>query len=336
MKNLFILLVGIISFNGIAQHFQPVYTGNPYLPMNIYVSAATHPTDTSKYLRAGDEVGIFDDSICVGSKILTGPIPQGSPLAIVASADDPTTPSIDGFITGRIIKYRIWLSQDNREIPSDSITVTYTFGNSTFSTQGTSVVVLNSGTIPVELVYFTGTSQNGTNVRLEWATATETNNYGFIIERKINSDWSGIGFVEGNGNSTHPNKYVFVDDLINVSGETVIKYRLKQIDFNGMFKYHNEVEVPFGNEINGYCLYNNYPNPFNPVTRISFEIPVLSYVTLKVYDVIGNEVKILIHEYKEAGYYDIKFDASALSNGVYYYELTADNFRAVKKLILMK
>ena len=85
-----------------------------------------------------------------------------------------------------------------------------------------------------------------------------------------------------------------------------------------------------------YDLMQNYPNPFNPATKISYSIPVASFVTLKVYDVIGDEIATLVSEQKEAGYYEETFDASNLSNGVYFYELKANEYRAVKKLTLLK
>lgn len=85
-----------------------------------------------------------------------------------------------------------------------------------------------------------------------------------------------------------------------------------------------------------YSLSQNFPNPFNPTTRISYAMSIASFVTLKVYDVIGNEVSTLVNENKEAGYYEITFEAGNLSNGVYFYELRVGNFRDVKKLVILK
>jgi hypothetical protein len=85
-----------------------------------------------------------------------------------------------------------------------------------------------------------------------------------------------------------------------------------------------------------YSLYQNYPNPFNPVTSIKYQLPKDSNVSLKVYDMLGREVAVLVNEYKQAGYYKVDFNGSTLSSGVYIYRLTADKFVATKKLILMK
>ncbi|HPI38252.1 MAG TPA: T9SS type A sorting domain-containing protein [Ignavibacteriaceae bacterium] len=228
------------------------------------------------------------------------------------------------------------MSQLNIEIPSDSIIPTYSFGNNTFSTLGTSVAVLNAGLIPVELTSFSASVRSGNEVYLEWVTSTETNNSGFAVERRIDAGWSEIGFVKGNGTTTKIHQYHLVDKLMHKNNNYVIKYRLKQIDYNGEFRYSDEIEIKISNTVTGYSLSNNYPNPFNPSTRISYAIPIVSFVTLKIYDVIGNEVATLVNENKEAGLYELTFEAGKLSNGVYFYELKANEFRMVKKLVLMK
>ncbi len=88
--------------------------------------------------------------------------------------------------------------------------------------------------------------------------------------------------------------------------------------------------------VNGFSLGQNYPNPFNPSTTISYSIPQRSYVTLKVYDMLGKEVSVLVNEEKNAGSYRIKFNGSTLSSGIYFYKLQAGNFTQTKKLILLK
>jgi hypothetical protein len=85
-----------------------------------------------------------------------------------------------------------------------------------------------------------------------------------------------------------------------------------------------------------FSLKQNYPNPFNPETQISFDIPVSSYVTMKVYDVVGNEVKTLVSEDRPAGSYNIIFNGSGFSSGIYFYKIAADGFSSVKKMVLIK
>jgi len=85
-----------------------------------------------------------------------------------------------------------------------------------------------------------------------------------------------------------------------------------------------------------YLLYQNYPNPFNPITKIKYSIPLSDNVKIKVYDILGREIKTLLNEYKQAGTYEIEFDANNLISGVYFYSLQAGNYAATKKLILIK
>ncbi len=85
-----------------------------------------------------------------------------------------------------------------------------------------------------------------------------------------------------------------------------------------------------------YVLYQNYPNPFNPSTNIQYEVGSRQFVTIKIYDVIGNEIDTIVNEEKPAGTYEVAFNAGSLSNGVYFYKLTAGNFVQTKKMILLK
>ena len=120
-------------------HFQPVYIGNPYLAMNIYLTVVNIDGVTAE---VGDEIGIFDGDICVGAKTLTGPI--GQYLAMVAATDDPTTPEKDGFTPGNPISYRLWDYSTQSEITN--VSTVYTQGDAVFSSQGTAVLELHGST----------------------------------------------------------------------------------------------------------------------------------------------------------------------------------------------
>lgn len=89
-------------------------------------------------------------------------------------------------------------------------------------------------------------------------------------------------------------------------------------------------------KVKTYKLFDNFPNPFNPSTTIQFSIPEESDVTLRVYDVLGNEMATLVGEYKSAGEYEVEFDASALSSGIYFYKLQSGVFTKTKKMILVR
>jgi len=187
--------------------------------------------------------------------------------------------------------------------------------------------------VPVELVSFSAEVLGG-NVNLSWITATELNNQGFQIERRNaeSAEWTELGFVNGNGSSTEIKYYSYTDNSVPVGKYF---YRLKQMDFSGGYEYSNEIEVTIL-QADDFVLNQNYPNPFNPSTKISFTIPNSSFVTLKVFDVLGNEVETLINGDISVGSYEMDFTAKNLTSGVYFYNLTAGNFSKTMKMILSK
>ena len=204
------------------------------------------------------------------------------------------------------------------------------------------------GVLPVELTSFKAKSVNK-SVKLEWQTATEINNYGFEIERKKlevkSKKWEKIGFVNGHGNSNSPKDYSFTDNLspdrnINQS----FQYRLKQIDFDGAYEYSDEIEVTLENIVTEYSLKQNYPNPFNPTTVISYTIAnvgtthelSLQDVSLIIYDILGNEIAMLVNERQSAGSYSYNYNGKGLPSGVYIYKLKTNNFVETKKMLLVK
>jgi len=186
--------------------------------------------------------------------------------------------------------------------------------------------------LPVELTSFSAMADNE-NIILTWTTVTEKDNSGFAVERRTDGLWSNIGFIPGKGNSEVPADYTFTDNKLN-SGS--YSYRLKQIDYNGNFKYYDltgyvNIGVP-----SKFSLSQNYPNPFNPATKIDFALPYDGNVMMKIYDLSGREILTVINEFKTAGYYTINFNASDLASGIYYYKLTAGNNTAVNKMVVIK
>lgn len=186
--------------------------------------------------------------------------------------------------------------------------------------------------LPVELTSFTAFT-NDNNVNLNWETATEVNNYGFeILRSSNNNDWTKIGFVNGNGNSNSPKYYSFID---YPTGAVTFQYKLKQIDFDGAFEYSPVINVELETPPN-FSIQQNYPNPFNPSTTIEYQLPQKSYVTIKVFDSIGNELNTLVSGYKDAGNHQIKFNAEDYPSGVYFYTIKTENFVKTNKMLLIK
>jgi hypothetical protein len=200
------------------------------------------------------------------------------------------------------------------------------------------ILIYVYGIVPVELSSFTATAFSN-EVILNWTTSSELNNMGFEIERKSlsnNYGWQTISFVEGSGTSTNIIDYSFTDK--NPIRGTLL-YRLKQIDFDGSFRIYTTEGVNFEGVYN-YALEQNYPNPFNPSTSINYSIPVLGNVNLKVYNLLGSEVAVLVDEYKEAGNYSVEFSTEDLKNslgsGVYIYTLKSGSFTQTRKMVVLK
>jgi hypothetical protein len=189
---------------------------------------------------------------------------------------------------------------------------------------------------PVELLSFSSSIVDN-DVTLNWATATETNNSGFQVERRKTQDerikdWENIGFVNGNGTTTETKSYSFKDKTLSTGK---YQYRLKQIDFDGTFEYSNIVEAEILPPTK-FSLEQNYPNPFNPTTTIKWQTPKDGWQTLKIIDVTGNEIATQVDGYKVAGNYEITFNAKNLASGIYYYQIKSGEFIQTKKMILLK
>jgi hypothetical protein len=189
--------------------------------------------------------------------------------------------------------------------------------------------------MPVELISFTSSVEKNT-VKLKWVTGKEINNSGFSVERTASGNpesWTEIGFVKGKGTSNYAITYEYTDKNL-IQGK--YKYRLKQTDYNGNFEYYSLVGEAVVGVPAKYELAQNYPNPFNPSTSISYALPKDGFVNLKMYDVLGREIKTLVNEFKKANIYTVDFNASDLSTGIYYYKIDVDGYSDVKKMMYIK
>jgi hypothetical protein len=191
-------------------------------------------------------------------------------------------------------------------------------------------------TTPVELVSFSGRVSEG-RIILRWVTVSETENFGFDVERRQApaGNFVKIGFVRGQGSSTEYNAYAFVDTSSHQGTENI--YRLKQINLDGTFDYSPEikVEMPYPGK---FDLKGNYPNPFNPKTWISFVIPQTTRINLTIYDINGRKVAALYDNVlTEAGDYTVPFDASDLATGAYFYEISSETgWSETRRMMLIK
>lgn len=214
------------------------------------------------------------------------------------------------------------------------------------SPAGTSYVTLcDVNSLPVQLISFAGAYNASNNaVHLTWKTISETNNYGFEVQRKTagESDLTTLpdGFVPGHGTSLLLQEYSFTDAHV---GPGRSSYRLKQIDLDNTVHFTDAiaVEVLTGVDEDNrkptrMSLEQNYPNPFNPSTTIRYGLPNKSNVTLTVFNTLGQQVAQLVNGDMEAGYHEVKFDGSKLASGIYLYRMQAGSYVETKKLLLVR
>jgi hypothetical protein len=199
--------------------------------------------------------------------------------------------------------------------------------------------------LPVELSAFTGVA-TPTGVRLQWTTQSEQNNAGFEVRRKT----AGEDFVtiasyrfdpslRGKGTTSSTTTYSFVDATVE-AGKTYT-YRLRSVDYDGTIHDYAqtvsvEVREPVQARVYEYALEQNYPNPFNPTTTIRYSLKETGKVSVRVYDVMGREVKVLVDGVQGAGEYSVVMDAMGLSSGVYVYQLRAGGYVFTRKMMLVK
>jgi hypothetical protein len=191
-----------------------------------------------------------------------------------------------------------------------------------------------SGSLPVELVEFRANAI-GTDVELNWRTASESNNYGFEIHRKqSNSEFQKVGFVPGYGTTTQAQSYRFVDSKLPMG---TYYYRLKQIDRDGSFSFSAVVEAVASLAPETFELRQNHPNPFNPITTIEFVLGRTQPARLAVYNVLGHEVAVLFDGQADAGTsYRFEFDGAQQASGIYFYRLQSGERTQIRKMLLSK
>ena len=194
-------------------------------------------------------------------------------------------------------------------------------------------------TLPVELSAFSATVSSG-QIILHWTTATESQNFGFDIERRTESSknkWQKIGFVKGQGTSSDPHLYEFVD---SDAGIGQYFYRLKQIDLSGAVTYSKEVGVTY-KAPKTFGLKQNYPNPFNPETTIPYAVPEKSHVEISVYNLLGQKVATLFDGVRKPGLYKAIWNGRdqngrEVGGGMYFIQMRAKNFHQNKKIVLLR
>ena len=193
----------------------------------------------------------------------------------------------------------------------------------------------NGGALPVELTSFE-VVLDGRSALLTWETASEVNNAGFEIHAQTGSPdapWDVLGWVEGNGTTELPQSYTHRVEALE-PGQHV--FRLKQIDYDGTFEYHPEVEV-LVEMVERFAVEPVYPNPFNPEAQMHFAVSQAQQVEVALYDMLGRQVQVLYQGVPQAGQMQVvRIDGSALPSGLYLVRVAGSSFVKTQKVTLLK
>ena len=192
--------------------------------------------------------------------------------------------------------------------------------------------------LPVELASFSAEVDDNT-ITLNWTTLSEVNNFGFDLERSGDGEaFEHIVFIPGNGTTNEPQFYTFDDELPGAA--EIYYYRLRQVDTNGSAEYSKVLQVSVSPP-ESFALHQNFPNPFNPETRIAYALPSDSRVRLIIYDIRGHKIKTLVDDWQTAGLKETLWDGRneqgfPASSGLYFYRLTAGPFASSKRMFLIR
>jgi len=204
----------------------------------------------------------------------------------------------------------------------------------------------NDIVVPVELTLFSAILNNN-GILLDWETQTETGNYGFELQRRIESEWQKVTFLEGNGTTSQPNQYEYLDTSARVLNPNIEPfYRLKQIDIDGNYYYSDSIHVEKASLLysttSAFSFSQSYPNPFNLETTIEYDLLEPCYITVKIFNLQGKIIRILYDGKKSTGFYKTIWDGkdesgNRVTSGLYLYRIeTSSGQTQSKRMVLLK
>ncbi|HCV43252.1 MAG TPA: hypothetical protein DGH68_07185 [Bacteroidetes bacterium] len=326
-----------------AQEFTAVANtaGSSNAQWGIQVAQLKAPPPATPSLATPSEIPLGRPSVNV---TITGTVVSGSGFFEPGTGfSNHVSASVTGGVTVNSVTYvdpthvTLNISTVGATTGSKNVTITNPDGQSATGTG------LFDSPLPIQLASFSGRFINATDVRLDWMTMSEINNYGFEVQKQ--ADQTGefhsiVGsFVPGHGTTNEPHSYSYTDAPVQTP---LPNYRLKQMDLDGSTNYSDPISLQLATGVESktvpaeFSLAQNYPNPFNPSTAIVYGLPVASDVKLTVFNTLGQRVASLVNERQEAGFHTAVFDNESLSSGVYYYTIDAGQFRASKKLLLLR
>ena len=286
------------------------------------------PSTVITNLISGDLVYAKHESLCVGEAIYQ----EGESIAVTVWGDNDMTTEVDGIPAGAVMSFAA--HRPSTGITQEAI-VSFENGDATYADDAFKVIQVFTldGPLPVELTAFDALV-DGTDVRLTWATASETNNAGFEVEQLMfNGDYRVLDFVQGRGTTLEAQHYAYT---VNSLAPGPYRFRLKQIDYDGAFEYSPEVEVRVDVPERFY-LSPPYPNPFNPQTTLTLTARNPEDILVRVFDVQGRLVQTLFSGHMATGESkELRFDADALNSGLYFVRAQSSSLEMTHKAFLVK
>ncbi len=329
------------SYSSSGSKIFDIGTANGYSPVTVNATAGSFPTSTPFTASATQSAGPGAPGTNVLQRYWT--LTNGS-----VSTADLTFQYLASDVVGTEAAYTVarrnpltstWEIQGGIVDPVNHRATISGIGSFSLWTLG------ESGALPVQLAAFTGSVANGANANLSWTMESETNIYGFFVERRSGRETAFLAvsdLIAGAGTSLDVHQYAWTDQNLKPS---TYRYRLRLVDLNGDVSYSNEIVLTISalTGVDGetaprvFSLQQNYPNPFNPSTVIKFSVERAEHATLTVYNMMGQEMAKLFDGVAEPGhYYRAQFDGSRLPSGLYYYRIITDSRTDVKKLLFLK
>ena len=308
---------------------------------NVTKLLAPPPATPASCVPASTPAGQTSVNVVVTGTAVSGSgfYDPGTDLSAPALPYTHISATVSGGVTVNSITYtdptHITLNLNTVGAPSGAKDITITNPDGQLLT-GTGILNI-SGIVPITLKELRGKLNNNLTVSLNWITSAESGNKGFYVERTETgnpSGWTSIGFVNGAGYSTVEKNYSLIDN--NIQLNKIYSYRLRQVDFDANFSYSNEVVIRVKDLQKDQLLLANHPNPFTGIQIIKYNLPTSGMVTLKIFDITGKEVRTLASGFHQSGLYSKEFNASNLSNGVYFCKIVFEGETITNRVMLIQ
>jgi len=362
--NVLLIVIASIGNSSGQTHFK--FLSNTGNNATVGIRASVNPIIDGDLLTAGDEIAVFADGLVTPDSFCVGAIVwNDSNLAITVWGDNDQTPILDGIRPGTVIRFRIWRQKTNTEYRH--IKAAYSQGDGIYVPNGIFVVASL-----VKQPHFTFTSITGNNATIGVPDSTSFmiagnhisvgDEIGVFADGMITPDSFCVGAEVWTGKSTvitvwGDNSMTASLDGIRVG--TPMRFRIWRnandreyrnatatyslgnglYAVDGIYVLSSLLATPVNENKQApeeYVLYQNYPNPFNPSTTIEYSLPKPTHVQLKVYDILGHEIQVIVTRNQSSGRHQVRFDSRGLSAGVYLYRLQAGDFCATRKLLVVR